>query len=98
MRFDARHVGSDMWGIFDAGVMGWRTIDLSENEAQEQAPDLNVVFNQYGRRADEDYREVNPPIEVESATWLRGGQLDYWVKEGHEWWGPCAVLRVIRCG
>ena len=28
-----------------------------------------------------DRREVDPPIEVESATWSAGGQLDWWVKE-----------------
>jgi hypothetical protein len=27
----------------------------------------------------EDRREVNPPIEVESATWSAGGTLDWWV-------------------
>jgi len=31
--------------------------------------------------AEDDRREVNPPIEVESATWSAGGQLDWWVKE-----------------
>jgi hypothetical protein len=29
----------------------------------------------------EDRREVDPPIEVESATWSAGGTLDWWVKE-----------------
>jgi hypothetical protein len=32
-------------------------------------------------------REVNPPIEVESATWTGGGTLDWWVKERREWLG-----------
>jgi hypothetical protein len=35
----------------------------------------------------EDRREVNPPIEVESATWSAGGTLDWWVKERQEWMG-----------
>ena len=35
----------------------------------------------------EDRREVNPPIEVESATWSTAGQLDWWVKERREWLG-----------
>jgi hypothetical protein len=30
-----------------------------------------------------DSREVNPPVEVESA----GGTLDWWVRERREWWG-----------
>ncbi|HMI33498.1 MAG TPA: hypothetical protein VK499_05180 [Propionibacteriaceae bacterium] len=43
MRFDARHIGSGVWGIFEAGVMGWRVTDLAEHEAHEQAADLNVT-------------------------------------------------------
>jgi hypothetical protein len=35
----------------------------------------------------EDRREVNPPIEVESATWSTGGTLDWWVKERQQWLG-----------
>ena len=30
-------------------------------------------------------QKVNPPIEVESATWSAGGTLDWWVKERQEW-------------
>jgi hypothetical protein len=40
--------------------------------------------------AEADRREVNPPIEVEAATWAPGGQLDWWVKEQRprtEWYG-----------
>jgi hypothetical protein len=87
MRFDARHIGSGVWGIFDAGVMGWRITDLAEHEAHEQAADLNVTFNQYGQRDQADPIEVNPPIEVQSATWSAAGQLDWWMKERREWWG-----------
>jgi hypothetical protein len=36
--------------------------------------------------ADADRREVNPPIEVESATWSTSGTLDWWIKERQEWW------------
>jgi hypothetical protein len=39
------------------------------------------------QRAEADRREVDPPIQVESATWSAGGQLDWWVKERQEWWG-----------
>ena len=31
--------------------------------------------------------EVDPPIEVEVATWLVAGQLDWWVKERQQWLG-----------
>jgi hypothetical protein len=87
MRFHARHVGSGVWGVFDAGVMGWRATALSEDEAHQQAADLNVIFSQYGQRDQIDRLEVKPPIEVESATWSAAGELDYWIKERHEWWG-----------
>jgi hypothetical protein len=30
---------------------------------------------------------VDPPIEVESATWSAAGDLDFWVKERQEWLG-----------
>jgi hypothetical protein len=40
--------------------------------------------SQYGEA---DRREVDPPIEVEAATWSSGGQVDWWVKERQEWWG-----------
>jgi hypothetical protein len=87
MRFDARHVGSGVWGIWDGGLMSWRATDLAEEEAHQQAADLNVIYNQYGQREQKDRREVKPPIEVSSATWSAAGQLDYWVKERQEWWG-----------
>jgi hypothetical protein len=87
MRFDARHVGSCVWGIWDGGVMSWHATDLAEDEAHQQAADLNVIYNQYGQREQKDRREVKPPIEVNSATSSAAGQLDYWVKERQEWWG-----------
>jgi hypothetical protein len=37
--------------------------------------------------AELDRREVEPPIEVATATWSKAGQLDWWVKERQEWWG-----------
>ncbi len=77
--------GSGKWGVFDAGVMGRRSTDLSEDEAHEQAADLNATLNQYGRRAEEDRREVNPPIAVELATWSVGGTLEWWVRQ--QWLG-----------
>jgi hypothetical protein len=34
-----------------------------------------------------DRRDVNPPVEVESATWSAGRTLDWWVKERQQWLG-----------
>jgi hypothetical protein len=53
--------------------MSWRATDLSENEAKQQAADMNVVYNQYGQRNEKDRREVKPPVAVESATWTGAG-------------------------
>jgi hypothetical protein len=39
------------------------------------------------QRAEADRREVNPPIQVETATWSKAGQLDWWVKERQQWLG-----------
>jgi hypothetical protein len=39
------------------------------------------------QHAEADRREVDPPIQVESATWSPGGTLDWWVKERQEWLG-----------
>jgi hypothetical protein len=40
--------------------------------------------SQYG---EDDRREVDPPVEVEAATWSPGGTLDWWVKERQQWLG-----------
>ena len=69
MGFDARHIGSGVWGVWDGGVMSWRGTNLGENEAKQRAADLNVMFDQYGNRDAKERREVQPPITVESATW-----------------------------
>jgi hypothetical protein len=37
--------------------------------------------------AEADRREVDPAIEVETATWSAGGTLDWWVKKRREWFG-----------
>jgi hypothetical protein len=31
------------------------------------------------QRGEADRREVDPPVEVETAKWAPGGQLDWWV-------------------
>jgi hypothetical protein len=32
-----------------------------------------------------DRREVDPPIQVKTATWSTADQLDWWVKERQQW-------------
>jgi hypothetical protein len=55
-----------------------RTESVFESDMRDFDP------TQYGEA---DRREVNPPIEVESATWSAGGTLDWWVKDRLEWLG-----------
>ena len=87
MRFDARHIGSGVWGVWDGEVMGWRGTNLAENEAKQRAADMNVMFDQYGNRDPNERREVQPPILVEAGIWSPVGDLDYWVRDRFEWWG-----------
>lgn len=67
--------------------MGWRADNLGENDARQQAANMNVMFNQWHQRAENERREVKPPIPVESAEWSTAGLLDYWVREDMEWLG-----------
>jgi hypothetical protein len=39
------------------------------------------------QRAEADRRDVDPPIQVETATWSTAGHLDWWVKERQQWLG-----------
>jgi hypothetical protein len=63
-------------------------------------------FDDLERRSPEDRREVNPPIDVESATWSAAGTLDWWVKERREWYavrtagsgGSGLLIFVLRAG
>jgi hypothetical protein len=41
---------------------------------------MNLSAAKVQRRAESDRREVNPPIQVETATWSKAGQLDWWMK------------------
>jgi hypothetical protein len=48
---------------------------------------MDLSANEVQQRAEADRREVDPPIQVETATWSRAGQLDWWVKERQQWLG-----------
>jgi hypothetical protein len=51
--------------------------------------------SQYGEA---DRRAVDPPIEVEAATWSAAGTLDWWVKKRLQWSGGYAVLTEVNAG
>jgi hypothetical protein len=97
-RFDARHVGAGVRGIWDGGVMSWHATELAEDDARQQAADLNVTFNQYGQRDQADRREVSPPIEVESAARSAVCDLDYLVNERRSGAAGYGVQTDITCG
>ena len=42
--------------------------------------DMDLNDDEVQQRAEADRREVDPPIQVEAATWSKAGQLDWWVK------------------
>jgi hypothetical protein len=48
---------------------------------------MDLSDDQVQQRAEADRREVDAPIQVETATWPKASQLDWWVKERQEWWG-----------
>jgi hypothetical protein len=37
--------------------------------------------------AEADRREVDPPIQLDTARWSKAGQLDWWMKERQKWLG-----------
>jgi hypothetical protein len=42
---------------------------------------MDLSDNDLEQIAGADRREVDPPIQVETATWSKSGQLDWWVRE-----------------
>jgi hypothetical protein len=48
---------------------------------------MDLTDDEVQQRDEADRREVDSPIPVETATWTKAGQLDYWVKEQQEWLG-----------
>jgi hypothetical protein len=55
------------------------------------APHMDLSGDDLKQFAEADRREVAPPIQVETASWSPGGQLDRWVRERREWWGRVRV-------
>jgi hypothetical protein len=78
--------------------MGWHATDLTEDAANQQAPHVNAKFNQYGERAAADRREVDPSVEVETASWSKAGQLDWWVRKRQEWGDRVRGAEVVNAG
>jgi hypothetical protein len=45
--------------------------------------------------SDADRRAIDPPIEVDMATWSPNGGLDWWLKERQQWWGRARSKTVV---
>jgi hypothetical protein len=48
---------------------------------------MDLSGDELRQHAEPDRREVDPPIQVETATRRKLAQIDWWVKDRHEWWG-----------
>ena len=98
MRFYASHVGSGLWGLYDGGVMTWLAIDLSENEAKQQAADRNVFFNQWGQREESERRQVSPRFRWSQQHGHRLGSWTTGSESGRSGGVGCADQTVIMSG
>jgi hypothetical protein len=43
--------------------------------------DVDLSDDDLQRLPAADRREVNPPVQVDVASWSKAGQLDYWVND-----------------
>src|SRR4029450_6999747 len=50
---------------------------------------MDLSKDDLGQIAEADRRAVDPPIPVDTATWSKAGQLDWWVEERGR--GMCRV-------
>src|SRR4051794_1085250 len=69
----------------DGLQVSWRA-SFGQNR-QHVLSDMDFSDEDLEQIAGADRQEVDPPIQVETATWSKAGQLDWWVKERQDWWG-----------
>ena len=84
-RFNVRGGGDHDWVIWDNAANGQRGSGLSEQEARDQAAELELQYDAHGYRGHDDVRRVDPAVPVE--TWQAAGVLDAWVRENGAWTG-----------
>ena len=48
---------------------------------------MDLTDDDLKRLPEADRRAIDPPVQVEMATWSPGGRLDWWVKERQQWLG-----------
>jgi YD repeat-containing protein len=59
---------------------------LAEQDAHDQAAELELQYDAHGYRSAETVQRVDSPVPVERA-WKVAGVLDAWVRENGEWIG-----------
>jgi YD repeat-containing protein len=59
---------------------------LAEQDAHDQAAELELQYDARGYRSAETVQRVDPSVPVERA-WQLAGVLDAWVRENGEWIG-----------
>jgi hypothetical protein len=59
---------------------------LAEQDAHDQAAEVELRYDARGYRSAETVQRVDPPVPVERA-WQLAGVLDAWVRENGEWIG-----------
>jgi hypothetical protein len=88
-RYQARHLGSGRWGVWDGVERSWILQGLGEREARRRAAEQSTVQGIGGQRSAQDIRPLRPPVPVDRAAgWRSAGRLECWVRdEEHRWWG-----------
>ena len=74
------------WVIWDNAADGQRGSGLAEQDADDQAAELELQYDAPGYRSAETVQRVDPPVPVERA-WQLAGVFDAWVRENGEWVG-----------
>jgi hypothetical protein len=59
---------------------------------------MDLSEAELAQRAAVDRRELDPPIQVETATWSKAGQLDWWVKDRRNGGVGYAVQTAVNGG
>lgn len=95
-RFNVRcGEGESGWFIWDNAANGNRGSGLPEQDAHDQAADLELQYDAHGYRAASTVRHVDPAVPVEAFQPV--GELDAWIHENGEWIGRicCADGRYL---
>jgi hypothetical protein len=83
-RFNVRSGDGDHdWMVWDNALNGQRGSGLAEQDAHDQAAELELQYDAHGYRSADTVQRIDPPVPVERARQL-AGVLDAWVHENGE--------------